>query len=178
LYYFLQHEKFYKSPILRSIDGSAISLSKGIIIIGHTGVGKTSAIKTFYSVFKNHFLRTPLYFRYHVSTEIVTEFEGLETALERKQFFDKLSKGYRYFDDVKKERIASNFGKINLFEDILCQRNGNNARTIITANYSPDALYDFNAAIDDFGVKYGYQNYDRILESYNFIELKGGSLRK
>jgi DNA replication protein DnaC len=53
----------------------------------------------------------------------------------RKEFESIMFNGVRYFDDLKTERIASNYGKVNIFKDILEERYNRNAKTHITCNF-------------------------------------------
>ena len=101
----------------------------------------------------------------------------METPFEREEFYEKYNKGSRIFDDVKAERNASNFGKVNLFEEIFLSRDANRAKTIITCNFHNQFPNNFERALDEFGEKYGPRVYDRLFSNYNFIFLDGKSFR-
>src|SRR5690606_37136646 len=91
---------------------------------------------------------------------------------------DQYSKGFRAFDDVKNEREASNFGKVDLFKEILYKRyESKNFRTILICNYDSDFPNDMEQVIESFS-RYGDRNFDRFFVIFNFIEYKGISKRK
>lgn len=178
VYYFLQMDNFYKSNLLKRVDKHVSNLNKGLFIIGNTGVGKTVLLKAFESVFFKHFHFSPItHFKTISAIKVVNEFEKLETPFEREEFYEKYSKGSRIFDDVKSERIASNFGKVNLFEQIFHSRDANKTKTIITCNFNDQYPNNFEEALLEFGEKYGPRVYDRLFSNYNFIVLDGKSFR-
>ena len=178
MYYFLQSSKFYNSPLFYTVPNCEISLKKGLLIVGGVGVGKTSIMKTIVSLISKcslNFDQHPV--RMHNTVDIVEEFESC-TNSSRIEVSKKYSKSFRVFDDVKNEREASNFGKVDLFKDILYKRCENhNFRTVILCNYESEFNGDIYQAIEGFG-RYGDRNYDRLFEAFNFIELKGISNRK
>lgn len=177
-YYFLEIENFFKSSLLMKVANHTSSFNKGLCIIGNTGVGKTALLKVFESVFFKQFHFSPItHFRYASAIEMVNEFEKLETPLEREEFYEKYNKGSRFFDDVKAERIASNFGKVNLFEQIFHSRDANKVKTITTGNFNNQYPNNFDKALDEFGEKYGARVYDRLFSNFNFLVLEGNSFR-
>lgn len=176
--YFLQKENFFKSSLLMKVANHTSSFNKGLCIIGNTGVGKTALLKAFESVFFKQFHFSPTtHFRSASAIDVVNEFEKLESPPEREEFYEKYNKGSRFFDDVKAERVASNFGKVNLFEQIFLSRDANKAKTIITCNYHNQFHNNFEMALNEFGEKYGPRVYDRLFSNYNFIVLQGNSFR-
>jgi hypothetical protein len=176
-YYFLRKDNFLNSPLLYQIDNSNISLDKGLIIIGGFGVGKTSILKTFEEIIKNLSLNhNEVAVRMHNTADIVVEYEGSEFE-HRNEVITKYSKGIRIFDDIKNEREASNFGKVELLKEILYMRcETGNFRTILLCNYDSDTPKDMNQAIDSLE-RYGERVYDRLFEAFNFIQLKDLSKR-
>ena len=178
IYYFLRFENFYKSTLLYNVDNCEVALDKGLLIVGSFGVGKTSIAKTIVSIIENLSLNhysNPV--RMHNSLQLVEEFESSPSEC-RNEIITKYSKGFRIFDDVKNEREASNFGKVELFREILYKRCENkNYRTILLSNYDSEHPNDMAQAIDSFG-RYGDRVYGRLFESFNFIEFKGKSMRK
>lgn len=177
-YYFLQMENFFKSSLLMKVTNHTSSFNKGLCIIGNTGVGKTALLKAFESVFFKEFhFSTTTHFRYAGANEMVKEYEKLENPIERDEFYEKYEKGSRFFDDVKAERNASNYGKVNLFEQIFHSRDAKKAKTIITSNFNAMHPNNFDKALDEFGEKYGPRVYDRLFSNYNFIVLEGKSFR-
>lgn len=186
--YFLQKEGFYKSPIINNISNP--NLKKGLMIIGSYGTGKTCILKTFYQIFANannhpisvidrnstiQFLgRYKLGFGYFTANDVVKKFESILDHTEKEIFWNRYSTGIKYFDDIMTENTASNYGKIEIFKDILEMRYSNNAKTLVSLNYTGTVSETLEAISD----KYGERVYDRLFEMFNIIELKGESLRK
>lgn len=177
LYYFLQEQNFYKSPLLFNYDKCKTSLQKGLIVVGGFGVGKTSTVRTIVSLIEKLSVNYRLYpVRFHNTLEIVEEFESSDSIFKN-DVINRYSKGFRVFDDVKNEREASNFGKIDLFKEILYKRcETKNYRTILLCNYDSEYPNDVHQAIESFE-RYGDRNFDRLFEAFNFIEFKGRSNR-
>lgn len=177
IYYFFRNEKFYKSPLIYKIDNCEISLNKGLIIVGGFGVGKTSILKTITIMIEKLSLNCNIYpVRIHNSIEIVEQFENSPSEC-RNDIINRFSKGFRIFDDIKNEREASNYGKVDLFKEILYKRYESKIfRTILLCNYDSEFPNDMQQAIESFG-RYGDRNYDRLFEAFNFIELKEKSKR-
>ncbi len=177
IYYFLRDEEFYKSPLIHKISNCEISLDKGLIIVGGFGVGKTVILKTICIMIESlsqNFNKYPV--RFHNSIEIVEQFENSPSEYKN-DIINRFSKGFRIFDDIKNEREASNYGKVDLFREILYKRHEfKNFRTILLCNYDSDFPNDMNQAIESFG-RYGDRNYDRLFEGFNFVELKEKSKR-
>lgn len=179
--YFVKDENFIscKNVITKFNFGNTIkesipSLDKGLLIVGNYGNGKTSIMQ----VFEKLFVHTPLIFRGYTANNIVEEYEECETPADKTMFWQKMNAKRMYFDDVKTERIASNYGKANLFKDIFEKRYMNKKTTYITCNYHPAKPYDLDAALMEFGEKYGGRVFDRLFEMFNIIEFKGKSFRK
>lgn len=172
LYYFSKNEKFFKCKNLSNL--SKPSFDKGLLVIGDFGNGKTSVFKTFEKIFKN----IPGYiFTGYSANHVVVEYEKCTDDILRKEFEQKMFKGKRYFDDVKTERTASNYGKVNIFKEILEERYNQKSLTYISCNYKEGFPNDINEALSEFGEKYGGRVYDRLFEMFNIIEFKGKSFR-
>lgn len=176
MYYFLKDEKFFKCENL--IDISFPSFTKGLLIVGNYGNGKTSIMnaiqKTLYGI-KGYT------FRSYNSNEVVKLFESINNEnfeMNRKDFDQKMCNGDVYFDDLKTEREASNYGKVNLFKEIIELRSSKNFKTYGTCNFDPKHPNDIVRAVDEFALKYGERVYDRIFQMFNIIEFKGKSFRK
>lgn len=178
LFYFLKNQKFFDSPLIYRVDNSTNSFGKGLLIVGGYGVGKTIIINTIASLMNSISVNNHVYpVRFHTTKGIVEEFENSEST-SKNSIIEKYRKGFRIFDDVKYEREASNYGKIDLFEDILYKRyETKNFRTILLCNYDPKYDKNMEKAIDSFS-RYGERNYDRLFEGFNFIEVKGISKRR
>lgn len=174
IYYFSKDERFFECENLRK-ELSVPSFDKGLLIIGNFGNGKTSTMKVFEKIFKGI---PEVGFKGYSANEVVTMFEKCSTDVDREYFENQLWRGIRYFDDLKTERIASNFGKVNIFKEIIEERYNRKAKTHVTCNFKKDNPGDINAALDEFEEKYDGRVYDRLFEMYNIIEFKGKSFRK
>ena len=75
----------------------------------------------------------------------------------------------------KKEAILLAKDNVEIFKDILEKRYSNNAKTMVSMNYSGNSVED---TLDAISIKYGERVYDRIFEMFNIIDLHGKSLRK
>lgn len=188
--YFLNKKSFYKSPIIYSKLNEP-SLDKGLLIIGGFGCGKTSIIKTFHQMFQyavsnpiivkdiegtEQFLgRYKLGFPFYTTNDVVDDFEKISEKEEKDFFWKRHNFGLKYYDDLMTERTASNYGKVEIFKDILEKRYSNNAKTMVSMNYSGNSVED---TLDAISIKYGERVYDRVFEMFNIIDLHGKSLRK
>lgn len=178
VYYFLGDQRFLNSPYLIKPQGTKPSFTKGLLIIGNTGTGKTSILLTLEKVFNTYvYFDAKIYFRSISAHQVVNDFEKLKNPEEKDDFFLKHQRAYRFYDDVKSESDASNFGKENLFKKILYLRNEKRLKTIITCNYDPSYSNDFEKGLDEFGIRYDGRIYDRLFSDFNFIESRGKSLR-
>lgn len=178
--YFAKDLDFFKQErLLKNIGSTKLNLSfdKGLLIIGDYGNGKTSIMTTLSKLMQNY--RIPGWFKSYSSHDLVREFEGLEMPNDRTEFYKRHSKHPMYIDDVKKEKMASNFGKVDVIRDILENRYENRAITHITCNYREgDGRQDLEGAMGEFGEKYGGHMFDRLFEMFNIIQFKGSSYRK
>lgn len=176
IYYFSKDKRFFDCENLSKL--SEPSFEKGLLIIGTFGNGKTSTMKVFEHIFRS----VPGYeFKGYSANETVLKFEkctGDEADVLRTEFEKTMYCGKRYFDDLKTERIASNFGKVNIFKEILEERYNRKAMTYVTCNFKEGFDGDLETAVDEFGEKYGARVYDRMFEMFNIIEFKGKSFRK
>lgn len=173
LYYFSKDDRFFKCENLSRL--SVPSFDKGLLIIGNYGNGKTSTMKVFEHIFKG----VPGYtFNGFTTNEAVTLFEKCKDETDRNEFEKKMWFGTRYFDDLKTERIASNFGKVNLFKEILEERYSKKSKTYGTANFKDGFKDNIEEAVFELSEKYGERVYDRAFEMFNIIEFKGDSFRK
>lgn len=183
IYYFTRNQKFFQCENLSSI--AQPSFDKGLLIVGDFGNGKTSTLKTFEKILRYD---TQNSFIFYTANQVVTMYENCSGGDAKAEFNKKINFGTRAFDDVKTERMASNFGKVNLFKDIIENRYNNLLitvkgekkinKTFITINYKEGFEGDLNAALDEIGELYGPRVYDRLFEMFNVIEWKGSSFRK
>ncbi len=173
-YYFLGDEKnFLKCKNIH--PSSNPSLKKGLLVIGDFGCGKSSMFWAFEKALKNV---KGANFKGYTANQIVSDFERCTNMADKDLFYETMFKGTRYFDDVKTERIANNYGKADLLKDILETRNRNRVQTYITCNFASGKVGDVPAALLEFKTRYGERVYDRLFQDFNIIEFKGDSFRK
>ena len=171
--YFCRDDRFFKSPILS--DVTKPSFTKGLLVIGSYGNGKSSMMKTLEKIFKG---LKGYHFQTFTANEVVDLYEGCQLPGDKEYFWRRMEAIYNYYDDVKTEREASNYGKANLIKDILEKRYTKNVKTHITCNYKESDPDNLDAGLKEFGEKYGSRVYDRLFEMFNVIEFKGKSFRK
>lgn len=177
IYYFIGDFETFKN--CKNVSKkSEPSFKKGLLIIGGYGNGKTSSMRALEHSLKG----TNISFKGYSANKVVSMYEACQNQFDKDEFFKSVLSGIRYFDDVLTESEASNFGKKNLFKDILEERNHLKRRTFITCNYAEGA--DINSeniidvSLEQFGIKYGSRVYDRIFSDFTIIEFKGKSFRK
>jgi hypothetical protein len=173
VYYFLEDERFFKSPLIRDI--SVPSFSKGLLVIGGYGNGKSSMFEICHHFFRQY---KDYAFKTFNANQVIEMYETASGYHEKEDFWSQVLKGRCHFDDVKTEREASNYGKANLFKDILERRYDARVKTHISCNYPENHPNDLNRGIQEFGEKYGGRVHDRIFEMFNVIEFKSKSYRK
>ncbi|UZO81364.1 hypothetical protein NBT05_02560 [Aquimarina sp. ERC-38] len=185
--YFSMHENFFRRKALITKTGNTKlvpGFNKGLLIVGGYGNGKTTIMEALGLVFDHY--RMPMRFKGYKAHNLVTEYERIgadKTYLEssKYQFCHRLThcKGL-YIDDVKKEREASNYGKVNLIRDILEKRyDHKQGKTYITCNYREgDTTNDLEDALAEFGELYGGHIYDRLFSMFNILEFKGPTFRR
>lgn len=202
LYYiFSDSDNFLHSSLLS--DLSVPSINKGLLIVGGYGIGKTSIFKILsliehavtgpqriqifckniqghdtsldLSYIKGQLLR----FKFFSANDVVERYESLEQN-EKEEFWRWHSSGIKYYDDVMTEHVASNYGKIEVFKDIIEKRYNSGWRTMISTNYGVEENKHVGTArtLEMMGERYGPRVYDRLFEMFNIIELKGRSLRR
>lgn len=193
LKYFLKDDEFFNCEnLLKNIDNVDLipSFDKGLLIVGNYGNGKSTIIKCFENLFRHNYkiayekhwknINDWNYLRFKIVSchQIVSDFECLPNANE-KDVFNKTYSSFKYcFDDIKKEKIASNFGLTNVMQTILEKRYDKKSKTYLTMNFNDQFPNDTSKALEEIGLKYGNHIYDRIFEMFNIIEFKGKSFRK
>lgn len=179
LCYFFKSQSFFDSPCLIIPDNTSPNFSKGLLIMGNTGIGKTSIFLALEKIFKEHIIYNPkIHFKSMTAHNAVNEFEKVKSPDEKDEFFSRHNRGFRFYDDVKSEDDASNFGKQNLFKKILHQRNEKRLKTIITCNFASSDPDNFQKGLEEFGTRYDERIYDRLFSDFNFILANGTSLRR
>jgi len=181
IYYFSKDQQFFEcANLVTKFDfsgakkDSAPSFEKGLLIVGHYGNGKTATM----TALSRLLINTPYSFMHHTANGVVEDYEYCNGSADKKEFWRKMDAKGIYIDDVKTERIASNYGKSNLIKDIIEKRYMNKRITHLTCNYHPQYLGDVNYALWEFGEKYGGRVFDRLFEMFNVIEFKGKSFRR
>ncbi|MCG8182762.1 hypothetical protein [Tenacibaculum piscium] len=172
-YYFLQDRKFFKCENLRT-DITIPSFQKGLLIIGGYGLGKTDYFKVFEKVFEKY---ANYRFKFYTSKDLVTKYELCQTAFDKDFFLKDVNRKRMFIDDISSERLASNYGKIDVIEEILSNRYNKNRITFASCNYSNNKECA-KETIENLGVRYGPRIYDRLYEIFNVIEFRGKSYRR
>jgi len=173
IYYITKDERFFTLDILDK-EFSEPSFDKGMLIIGGFGTGKTSFMNALRLTLNNLNFSC---FAMKNTNQIVMDYECLEQN-QKRDFFNSFTKGTWVFDDLLNEREANNYGKVELFKDILELRCYHKKPTHATCNYDPNFKDDLKMGLLQFNVKYGGRVYDRLFEMFNIIEFKGKSLRR
>lgn len=174
LCYFSKDQRFFRCENLNKTK-SEPSFDKGLLIIGGYGNGKSSCLQAISKALHPFNVDQ---FKYHNANEVVDMYEACKSGQEKDIFWQKIGTRVKCFDDVKTERQASNYGKIELFKDVIEKRYNKQLKTFITCNYHNHHPNDLNLGLQEFGERYGGRVYDRLFEMFNIIEFKGSSLRK
>ena len=172
-FYFLQDKSFFECENLR-VDITIPSFQKGVLIIGGYGLGKTDYFKVFEKVFEKY---TDHRFKFYVSKDLVMKYELCQTPFDKNYFFNDFNRKRIFIDDLKSERLASNYGKVDVIEELLSTRYNKKLTTFASCNYS-NSNECVKETIEDLGIRYGARIYDRLYESFNIIEFKGKSYRR
>lgn len=172
-YYFLRDEKFFECENLRT-DITKPSFGKGLLIIGGYGLGKSDYFKVFEKVFQNY---PSLRFRFYTAKGLVRKYERCQTPLDKDCFFKDVERKLMFIDDISSERLASNYGKIDVIEEVIVLRYDKKLITFTSCNYS-NTDKCVNQTLHDLGLRYDGRIYDRFHEIFNIIEFKGLSYRR
>lgn len=160
------------------------SFSKGILLHGSVGSGKTLLMKIFHDlVLKLRFFNIshdtfyrpdPEIFSVITSNDIVQKF-GIDGYLifekddDRKTTYVDLLKKPLFIDDLGSEPEAIHYGqKTNILSEIIIRRYEKKSKTHITTNL----------AIDSIKKSYDLRVFDRLREMVNDVTLTGTSRRK
>lgn len=170
LYYFAKDERFLQSPLIYN----DANLDKGLLLIGDYGTGKSVCMKVIHLLLKGAKGHT---FGYISTNEVVNHYENCTDPQDKQQFWYTNNTGKRYFDDIKTEQMANNYGKKNIMKDLIERRYENKITTFASCNFKGDSK-DMSLAIQEFKELYGGRVYDRLFEMFNIIEWRGGSFRK
>jgi len=193
--YFAQDESFKDCKrLITHIPGFSIplepSFKKGLLIVGNYGNGKSTILKCFELMINHNYniakekhwdnFRDWEYSRFKIVNchDLVSEFEGLNSPEAKANFYRQYSSFKFSFDDLKKEKLASNYGITNVVQSILEKRYDKQVKTFGTCNYPENEPNDLNKALFEFSQKYGGHIYDRIFQMFNIVEFQGKSYRK
>lgn len=146
-----------------------LDLNKGILILGGTGTGKSSMMRTFHTIGQIlwHKHNEPIMnFEWHDCIKMVREFEDLST--DKTVFFQNHRGFIRMYDDLGQEKEASRFGLSNVMKEVLELRYHNlKNRTFMTSNLTGEEIKN----------KYGFRIHSRIYEMFNIVILNGQDYR-
>lgn len=150
-WYFSNNEKFNQTTVTENQP----SLSKGLLLMGNTGSGKT----TFIDIFQ--LLKWEFGFRKFSIYDVVEDFEK-----EGEKGITTYFRGIICFDDLGAESEAVFYGKRENVGTRLLEKRYNSwrvdgLRTFITTNMNLEELVD----------NYGFRMEGRFKESYNIIKL-------
>lgn len=193
-YHLFRKHNFHSSPLLTKKEDFKPSLSKGNIIVGSYGIGKSSIFKAIHYLKMNASkikvldvdgkerplaMYTPLFsFKYVDSRQVVRDYSKLDKNEDKALFVDKFKHGELVIDELIKEDEANNYGKRELFKEILEIRYKHKKRTSIIMNYKPEEVLSLDNTIQEIGERYGSDIYSRLFKMCNVIELKGKDLRE
>jgi DNA replication protein DnaC len=191
--YFAKDDSFKDcSRLVKSVDGVDLiaSFNKGLLVVGDFGNGKSTIMKCMELMIDHNCkvaqelkwdnIHEWKAIRFKISNchDLVSEYEWITENSGKEEFIRKYRSFCYCFDDVKKERIASNYGNINIMQTLFEKRYDGKKLTHGTCNYKEKLPGNLKAALGEFGAKYGGHIYDRLFLMYNIIEFKGVSFRK
>lgn len=197
IFYFMRDDRFYDSPLLNK-KLSVPSLDKGTLTIGGFGCGKSSTFNALIYTFKMFCKivrekmpenQTELLNKYDINSCVSSDIVNKYNTTESKDYLDELMKplmSYRqlYIDDILREQDANNYGKRNIFLDVLTHRADRDFKTHLTLNYLDEnpklkiGFQDIDKSLEQFAHRYDGRVHDRLFGMYNIIELKGKSFRR
>lgn len=172
--YFLKDERFFSNSCLRP-NLSNPSFKKGLLIIGGYGIGKTKIMLAMEQALLSFGTRG---FKFYSANGVVQKFESCSLPNDKSDFHRRMNAGINLFDDITAERIANNFGHINILREVLEQRYAHGKLTHAILNYKEGFEGNVEEALKLLNEKYGNRFYDRIFEMFNIVEFTGKSLRR
>ena len=143
-------------------------INKGILVVGDIGTGKTVA----FDVFKEILRGTTRYFQITSSRQLIRDYTIDGAKVLNK--WGRESMTPVYFDDLGLEEVnVKMYGNTaNVMSEILLDRYDNFKRSGVITHASS------NLGAKEFQKIYGERVRDRMREMFNFITIKGESLRK
>ena len=173
IYYFLGDQTNFEKCSRVSLKSLPDVKSKGLMIIGDFGNGKTSTMRAFEDICKG----TNISFKGFTTNKVVQMYGDCQNNLDKELFEKTMQNGIRYFDDLINERDAMNYGRVNIMKEILEERYDKKKLTFISMNYKKGHEGNLDEALNQISERYGDRMYDRIFHAYNIIEFKGKSFR-
>lgn len=152
---------------------SEFSSKKGLLIVGDYGNGKSSAMKAYRKAFEYY---KGYSFKQFSANDVVEQYEMCLEVYQKRDFWKRMVSGVIHFDDVLSEDTASNYGKKEIFKDILEKRYDQGLKTYMTINTRKSG--NTKDAIEQLAERYGERVYDRVFEMFNIYLWKGKSYRK
>lgn len=151
------------------------SLSKGLLLTGKVGVGKTELLRIFQKNKKRCYHLTSVYeienYCQEHGVENYTMYSGFVPGWGGERFFYQSQIGWAW-DDVGRESVVFDFGnKLDVFSKLIQVRYSNNVDFTslhLTTNLSPDEIE----------AKYSSAVRSRLREMFNYIVVKGEDRRK
>ena len=174
LLYFLQEERFYKSPFIT--QQSKPDLNKGLLIVGDYGIGKSSIFKALHVTLSRS---NNLKLNYYTTNEVVNNYkECVKSSHEiLKGFWDRHNKLPAVYDDLFNERPVVDYGeRIDVMGTVLFNRAEINAKTFCIMNYQTENK-SLSEALKAVSGRYGLRVYDRFFQMFNILEINGQSKR-
>lgn len=167
LSYFLRHENFLKDKNVKNDN----SFTKGLLIFGDYGVGKTMLFESLQAIGKKLIHDRgigDLWFP-KISCGSFVDNYMIEVKLPnniRTWTIEDYYKGRLYIDDLGFEKLA--FNSTELLGQLLFERHKKQAITFVTTNLKPSEITK----------RYGMRIGDRLPEMFNIINWQGKSYRK
>jgi len=164
--YFCKDESFLKDNFFSS---QKPSFSKGILVMGDVGVGKSIFFEIIRAMGKELYEKTgsnDLWFKSETAPNIVLDYMNSTKNKQSNFSYEKLKKGKMLIDDLGFEDLA--FNKNDFIGKLLFERHREKSITFVTTNLSYDQLIE----------KYGERVGDRLGEMFNVIKWQGSSLRE
>ena len=128
-------------------------------------------MKVFEKIFKKY---PPHRFKIIETYKVVDKYEGIVTRADRDYFNQSFTNGTILFDDLNSEKIANNYGHVNIMKDILIRRSGTNNKTHLTMNPIPGFENDINGSLLSLGENYDQRMVDRLYEMCNGKQITFG----